>query len=136
MRALSRYPKSTLMDRSAKLTAVRFGRWAERLCRWTLIVSGWRILAHGYRPKRGSGAGEIDLIVRRGNVVAFIEIKARHTVQSGMDAISQDQRLRIMRSAELYIGTHPHLESEDIRFDVMLVRPWRLPMHIREAWRP
>ena len=51
------------------------GRWAELVALWALRCKGYRLLAHRYK----SHAGEIDLIMRKGEVTAFIEVKARAT---------------------------------------------------------
>jgi putative endonuclease len=53
--------------------AWRFGRLAESLCAWRLRLAGYRVIARDVRTPRG----EIDLIVRRGQVLAFVEVKAR-----------------------------------------------------------
>ena len=57
----------------ARRGAQRFGSRAERLCRWRLRLCGWRIVARNWR----SPAGEIDIVARRGAVLAFVEVKAR-----------------------------------------------------------
>ncbi len=50
------------------------GRWAEMLCLAHLWLTGWRVLAYRLLAKRGSGLGEIDIVARRGRVLAFIEV--------------------------------------------------------------
>ena len=61
------------MKRARRVAADRRGRLAELFCLWHLRCRGYRILARRYRVP----SGEIDLIVRRGRVVAAIEVKAR-----------------------------------------------------------
>jgi putative endonuclease len=53
--------------------AQRRGRLAEWLCLWHLRLRGWHILARGWRCP----AGEIDILARRGKVLAVIEVKSR-----------------------------------------------------------
>ena len=53
--------------------AEAFGRWGERRAAWWLRLHGWRIIARRVKVR----SGEIDLIARRWNTTAFIEVKAR-----------------------------------------------------------
>lgn len=93
------------------------------------------MLAHGYVSKSGSGAGEIDLIAQRASVIAFIEVKARPDIEAGLSAVSKEQQRRIIRGAERFISANPHLAQKNIRFDVMVVRPWRWPTRLTNAWQ-
>lgn len=110
--------------------AWRFGRWGEALCAALLRAKGYRVLARGYRVR----VGEIDLIARRGAVVAFVEVKSRHTPAG--EVLSLRQQQRIVRAASAFIAARPDLAGLDQRFDLMLVGRWRWPRHCRDAWRP
>jgi putative endonuclease len=110
----------------------RRGLWAETLCLWVLRLKGYRILARRYR----SPAGEIDLIVKRGAVVAAIEVKARADRDRAGESVLWRQRARIVRALENFLAIHPRLRDSNLRFDVMLVAPGSWPRHIRDAWRP
>lgn len=125
----------TRKTRHYKQQAQKRGRWGEWRCRLALNLTGWSILQQGFTGKPGSGAGEIDLIARRGGVLAFIEVKTRPDIQQGLDAVSPDQRARITRGAELFLTRHPALADLDLRFDVMIVRPWRWPVRFSDVWR-
>ncbi len=111
--------------------AERFGRRAEALCVAALRLRGWRILARRF----DAGVGEIDIVARRGRLIAIVEVKARRDgdARAAPDA---RQRRRIERAAAAFLARHPALAGLDLRFDLMLVRPWRLPRHIADAWRP
>ena len=111
--------------------AYRRGHAGERLAAFRLLLSGYRILARRYRTK----VGEIDLIARRGNVVAFIEVKRRGALTVGLEAVTPLAQARIRRAAEAYIQRHPALAERVLRFDVMVVTPWAWPRHIVDAWR-
>jgi putative endonuclease len=115
----------------ARRRAHRRGRWAELLCLWHLRCRGYRVLARRFRVK----SGEIDLIVRRGRVLAAVEVKARADYASAGAAVLGRQRRRIARALEHYLAVHPDLGALDRRFDVMLVVPGRLPRHLVDAWR-
>jgi putative endonuclease len=110
--------------------AERRGRLAEWLCLWHLRLRGWRIVARGWRCP----AGEIDIIARRGAVLAIVEVKSRDDLSVAATALSPRQRRRIARAAEAFLGTRPDLAGLDLRFDVMLVARHRLPRHWPGAW--
>lgn len=111
------------------------GRRAEILAAWWLRLRGWRVVARGVTVGRGTGAGEIDLIVRRGGVLAFVEVKARPTLEQAAQAITPRQQDRIRRAALAFLGRHPELGGHVLRFDAVLVAPGRFPRHISDAWR-
>jgi putative endonuclease len=115
--------------------ARRRGRWAEALCVLSLSLRGWRIIGRGVMTGRGTGAGEIDIVARKGRVLAFIEVKARPSRDEAAAAISPAQRRRLVRAAEAFLARRPHLAGLDVRFDAMLVAPGRWPHHIGDAWR-
>ena len=112
--------------------AERRGRLAEWLCLWHLRLRGWHIVARGWRCP----AGEIDIIAKRGKVLAIVEVKSRTEVALAASAVTPRQRRRIARAAEALITARPDLGRLDIRFDLMLVAPRHLPRHWRDAWRP
>lgn len=111
--------------------AERRGRYAEWLCLWHLRLRGWRILARGWRCP----SGEIDILARRGGVLAVIEVKSRQEIGAAASVLAPRQRRRIARAAEAFLVSRPDLARLDLRFDLMLVAPRRLPHHWRGAWR-
>ena len=108
----------------------RRGRMAEWLCLWHLRLSGWHILARDWRCP----AGEIDILARRGRVLAVIEVKSRSEIATAAAALAPRQRRRINRAAEAFLLQRSDLAGLDLRFDLMLVAPLRLPRHWRGAW--
>lgn len=114
-----------------KKRAWRFGRLAEGVCVWHLRLRGYRILARGFRTP----LGEIDIIARRRRTVAVIEVKARQDYNAAADALGRRQRGRIHRAALQFLKVRPQLAELNVRFDVMLVSPWRAPHHLTDAWR-
>jgi len=111
--------------------AERAGRHGERVALVLLRLKGYRILAHRFR----SPVGEIDIVAARGPVLAFVEVKARATHAAAADAILAAQRQRIARGAEAFIRQRPQYGGHSVRFDAMLVIPWRAPTHVVDAWR-
>lgn len=112
--------------------AWRFGRFAEHLAAGFLRLKGYRILAARHKTR----VGEIDIVARRASVIAFTEVKARADATAAADALGPRQRRRIERAALAFIARNPHLAELTLRFDVILVTPWRVPHHIVDAWRP
>jgi putative endonuclease len=106
------------------------GRYAETLAAWWLRLKFYRILARDYRLP----LGEVDLIARRGHVLAFVEVKRRSELVDGLEAVSPRQRRRVARAALAYIGRNPNLSSLELRFDVVVVTKSGLPHHLEHAW--
>src|SRR5690349_13724174 len=111
--------------------AARRGRYAELLCCWQLRLRGWRIVAADWRCP----SGEIDILARRGGVLAIIEVKSRGDLASAAGALLPRQQRRIARAASAFLATRPDLAELALRFDVMLVTPLRPPRHLADAWR-
>ena len=123
------------MTKVGRVRAYRFGRFAESLCVWRLRLAGYRVLARRFKTP----VGEIDIVARRGDTLAFVEVKARHAAADRGDQaveLTARQRARIERAAEAFVARRPRLAGCAMRFDLMVVRPWRAPRHLADAWRP
>jgi putative endonuclease len=112
--------------------AERRGLAAEAIAAWWLRLTGWRVLARRYRCP----VGEIDLIAARGRSLAVIEVKARADEADALESVGLHKRRRIERAAGAYLARHPEWNNFSPRFDVIILKPWRLPRHLRDAWRP
>jgi putative endonuclease len=99
-----------------------------------LRLKGFRIIARDFRVP----VGEIDIIARKGRLLAFIEVKARRSAAQSAtgEVLTARQRKRIIRAAEAFMMTRPDLAGLDLSFDLMLVGRWRWPRHLIAAWRP
>ena len=113
-----------------KDASYRRGLWAEALGRAFLRLKGYRILAVRYRTP----VGEIDLVAVRGRVLAIVEVKARGSYRTGSEAISARQQERLGRAAGVFVARHPRYAGYDVRFDALVVAPWRWPEHVAGAW--
>lgn len=118
--------------RDRRRRALRRGHLAEFVCRWHLRLHGWRIVAIDWRCP----SGEIDILARRGGLLAAIEVKARADLDSAAGSLAPRQRRRISRATAVFLAAHPELAQLALRFDVMLIVPRRLPRHLADAWRP
>ncbi len=119
-----------------KQKAYLWGQGAEWICMLMLWLKGYRILSHRFKCK----SGEIDLIAQKGNIICFIEVKARQTIKDALSAVSSHQKKRIIKAAQWYIAKTPQVsasENVDIsyRFDMVAVEPWAWPTHVKDAWQ-
>jgi putative endonuclease len=113
-----------------RLAAFRTGVSAEGRAAACLIAKGYRILARRFRTP----FGEIDLVARRGRVVVFVEVKARASYDEAAYAVTPRQQRRIIDAAQAWLMAHPEHAEFELRFDVMLIAPRRLPRHLLAAF--
>ena len=92
------------MTIQARQAAHRLGHVAEWRAVWRLRLAGYSVLARRYKTK----LGEIDIVVRRGGILAFVEVKARADFLTATDALGNRQFGRVARAASLYLARHPH----------------------------
>ncbi len=113
---------SSRAEREAK------GRRGEALAAWYLRLKGWRIMAQRVKTPRG----EIDLIARRGGVVAFVEVKWRRSAAELDFAIDEYRLRRVAAAAE--VVAHRFAKAGEVqRIDVLLLAPGRFPRHMANA---
>lgn len=120
------------MSRAARRRAERRGQIGERAASLWLGLKGYRVLARQVR----TGVGEIDIVARRADVVAFVEVKTRARYDQAVEAVTPGARRRIEAAARQWMAGNPAYARFAGRFDIIAIRPWRLPVHLRDAWRP
>jgi putative endonuclease len=118
------------MTTQARQRAHRLGHSAEWRAVWRLRLAGYSILARRYKTK----LGEIDIVARRGSILAFIEVKARADFEQATFALNGRQFGRVASAASLFVARHPHYANHSLRFDAMLVVGF-WPRHMRDVWR-
>jgi putative endonuclease len=114
----------------ARVAAFRTGLSAESRAAAWLMAKGYRILAKLFRTPYG----EIDIVARRRNLVAFIEVKARGNLDDAAYAVTPRQQARIIAAAQAWLMAHPEHAEYELRFDAMLIAPRRLPRHLLAAF--
>ncbi len=116
--------------RRERVAAFRLGLSAESRAAMLLIAKGYRIAARRWKTP----FGEIDIVARRRRALVFVEVKARGRADEAAEAVTERTKRRIVAAAELWLAHHPDDNERDIRFDVMLVAPGRMPQHIVNAF--
>lgn len=112
------------------------GRRYEALAARHLEARGWRVLARNWRD----GPRELDLVVARRDVVAFVEVKARRGTEFGhpLEAITRRKRREVTTAARAWLRGNPQ-PGRLLRFDAVAVvaEPGRRPVveHVPDAWR-
>jgi putative endonuclease len=106
------------------------GRWAEVLAAAWLMARGWRVL--GFRLK--APQGEIDLLARKGGILAVVEVKTRPTLELSLAAVTPHQQERLLRAGAAIAARRRDLSSLFLRLDMVALAPGRFPRHIPDAW--
>ena len=112
-----------------KLAAEKRGRQAERIAGWWLRLKGWEIVGRRLRTP----AGEVDLVARRGAMLAFVEVKARATAADLDLAIDERRLARVAAAAEI-LWHDLAKPGDDMQIDVILLAPGRPPRHLANVW--
>lgn len=111
--------------------AERAGRSAETLAAWVLRLKGYAIVAMRYKTP----IGEIDIVARRGRLIAIVEVKHRAgNAAAHAQALEAVNTARIIGATEWFISAHPRYQGYDFRFDVISVAPGRWPHHLVNAF--
>lgn len=110
--------------------AERAGQRGETLAAFFLQAKLYRIRHRRYKTP----IGEIDLVVERGGILVFVEVKTRshHTLEA--EALEAVNTARIVRAAEHWLARHPREAEKTCRFDVIFLAPGRWPRHLINAF--
>ncbi len=123
--------RSVLTARAAgRRAANSFGRRAEWIAALLLLAKGYRILARNVSVR----GGEIDLVVRRGSTVAFVEVKARPDLDAALTSITEIKRRRITRAARVWLARNSWAADLVLRGDGVFLAPRRWPRHVIDAF--
>ena len=114
----------------ARVAAFHTGISAESRAAALLIAKGYRILARRFRTPHG----EIDIVARKRGLIAFVEVKARASLDEAAYAVTPRQQARIINAAEAWLAAHPEHSAFELRFDAVLIAPRHLPRHLLAAF--
>jgi putative endonuclease len=121
---------STKLASPERVAAFRTGLSAENRAAALLMAKGYRILAKRFKTPYG----EIDIVAKKRNLIAFIEVKARGRLDDAAYAVTPRQQARIIDAAGAWLMAHPEHAEFDLRFDAILIAPRRLPRHLLAAF--
>ena len=122
--------RSREADSEARRKRERSGHWSEAVAAAFLFAKGYRVIARRWK----SPLGEIDLIVARGQRLAFVEVKRRRTMEDAQAAITEHQGDRIRRAADLWLARNSRYQNHEICFDAVFVLPRRWPQHVEDGF--
>lgn len=108
--------------------AWREGHGAEWVAAVWLMLKGYQILAFRL-PNR---AGEIDILARRGRILALVEVKRRATLEAALAALTPQQFQRLVAAGETVKRGRPSLNHLTLRLDMVALAPRRFPRHVRD----
>lgn len=124
-------------ERRALVSAQASGRKGEDIAHRFLKQNGFHILARRFRLVDGSG--EIDIIAREGDLIVFVEVKARHTTEFGGPerAVGNEKEKKLVRAARSYL-LRAEADWSQARFDIVTVILSNPPSvsHYRDAFFP
>lgn len=112
------------------------GLRAEKIARLALLLKGYKIISERYQ----NAFGEIDIIAKKGDVLALVEVKARKTFRECAESITplkQQKQIKAAKALLAYPGTlaaHVQYQNVQVRFDVIMIVPYRLPRHMTNAF--
>ena len=110
------------------------GRKAEDKAVFHLRMRGYRILDRNARL----GRGELDIVARRGDVLAFIEVKLRPDREAGLLAVHSDKQERLRSAASAWLAGHARLQHLQCRFDLIILTPGSIRPrieHLQDVFR-
>jgi putative endonuclease len=129
--ARRRKPENPPVEPRPERVAAHFtGLSAESRAAAYLVAKGYRIVARRFKTP----VGEVDIVARRRDVLVFVEVKARSTLDDAAFAVLPRQQRRIVAAAGAWLATHPEDGESAIRFDAILVAPRSIPRHIAAAF--
>jgi putative endonuclease len=118
-----------MTDADTRRARHRGGLRAETIAALWLRCKFYTILARRYRLR----GGEIDIIARRGRTIAFVEVKARASLEEAMVSITEEKRRRVSRAASRWLSANPWAADHVLRADAVFIAPRRLPLHVVAA---
>lgn len=124
-----RASRSELRSRRARRSGLS-GRRAEWLAILWLSMKGYRLLERRF----GGKGGEIDIVMRRGRTVAFVEVKARSRLDDALAAVTPEKQRLVARRVRQWLARNPWAMDRDLRADAVFLAPWHWPRHVPGAF--
>lgn len=122
-----------MKTKAEKQSYEKAGRRAENLACLYLRLKGYRILERRFKVR----GGEVDIVARKGDVLAMIEVKQRATETAAAMSVSSENQSRLMDAAEIYVNRDRTLHNTDfeLRYDFLyVIGRWKI-RHIINAFQ-
>jgi len=113
-----------------EVTSYQKGIWSEKFAKAYFMSKGYFVLAERYKTPYG----EIDLILKRGKKIIFLEVKMRQTIENALESIHKRNQMRVLDAAKLYLAQNPIYNDYELSFDALALAPYSWPRHISNAW--
>lgn len=120
----------TVNQTARRKSAQRWGVWGEWIAAAYLCFKGYRIVQLRYKTK----LGEVDLIARKRDLVAMVEVKVRPTIEQAVDAVTPASQRRISDAGDIWFSKQKDAARLSIRYDIIAIRPWKKPVHFKDAF--
>jgi putative endonuclease len=98
------------------MTRAAGAAFEERACK-ELQRAGLVLLARNYTTRYG----ELDLVMRHGELIVFVEVRQRGRAGHGdaLASITATKQARLIQTAQLWLAMHPQHAHRACRFDVV-----------------
>lgn len=117
-------------------TNYKIGHQAETIAIWYLRLKGYHLIQKNFTVKKGTNAGEIDIIMRKKNTLVFVEVKKRQTYLLAAESITVKNQMRTVNASAVFLQKNKKYQNYDIRYDAILFKRGSLwPKHLVSAWR-
>jgi putative endonuclease len=119
-----------IVDKGKDQSALDKGKHGENIAVEYFLNSGYKLESRNYRYRRG----EIDLILKKENLLLFVEVKFRKSDKFGFpeEFVTENQKQSIIRTADHYI--HQHCWGGNIRFDIIAINDRNRIDHFEDAF--
>lgn len=117
-------------NEDGRRAAYAYGLQAETVATLWLRARLFSILDRNYRAQ----GGEIDIVAKRGRTIAFVEVKARGSIDDAAIAITPQKQRRFRRAANRWLATHSWAATYTLRADAIFIAPGALPRHVENAF--
>ena len=105
------------------------GIFGEFIASIYLMLKGFRIEERRFKTH----CGEIDLIASKDDLVVFVEVKSRKSMEKCFNSIKKRQLCRIQRASQIFLKHNTSLAGHQIRYDVVFISDWCLPVHLENV---
>ena len=117
-------------DPSKRRSAERKGHKGETIAVILLMLKGYRIVARRYKTR----LGEVDIIARKRDLIAMVEVKARNTLGEAMDAVDRTAMRRIEAAGDIWLAKQRDFARLSVRYDLVAIMPRKWPVHVKRLF--